>query len=65
MSRQLLKRNRAEQLEIYAGLANLIADGKLRARIAQTDPLEDVALAVAHAGRVGDERPGKIILLPG
>ena len=63
MSRQLLKRGRAEQLEIYAGLANLIADGKLRARIARTYPLEDVALAVAHAGRVGDERPGKVILV--
>lgn len=65
MSRQLLKRSRAEQLEIYAGLANLIADGTLRARIAGTYPLDDVAAAVAHAGRIGDERPGKIILLPG
>ncbi|MCH8110441.1 MAG: zinc-dependent alcohol dehydrogenase family protein [Proteobacteria bacterium] len=64
MSRQLLKRSRAEQLELYAGLAHLIADGTLRARIAGTYPLEEVAQAVAHAGKVGDERPGKIILLP-
>lgn len=65
MSRQLKKRSRAEQLEIYSGLADLIADGTLRARIAATYPLEDVAKAVAHAGRTGDERAGKIILLPG
>jgi NADPH:quinone reductase-like Zn-dependent oxidoreductase len=64
MSRQLMKRNRAEQLEIYSRLADLIADGTLRARIAATYPLEDVAEAVAHAGKIGDERPGKIILLP-
>ncbi len=65
MSRQLLKRSRAEQLEIYTGLADLIADGTLRARIAGTYSLDDVAAAVTHAGKVGDERPGKIILLPG
>lgn len=42
-----------------------IAEGTLRARIAGTYALDDVADAVAHAGKIGDERPGKIILLPG
>ena len=65
MSRQLLKRSRAEQLEIYTELANLIAEGTLRARIAATYPLDKVADAVAHAGKVGDDRPGKVILVPG
>ena len=65
MSRQLSQRSRAEQLEIYADLANLIADGTLRARIAGTYALDEVAKAVTHAGKIGDERPGKIILLPG
>ncbi len=64
MSRCLMTRPRAEQLEIYSYLANLVADGTLTARIAGTYTLDQVGDAVTHAAKTGEERDGKIILLP-
>ncbi|HJN04101.1 MAG TPA: alcohol dehydrogenase, partial [Alphaproteobacteria bacterium] len=64
MSRQLKKLPRAEQLEIYAHLAGLVANGTLAAQIAATYSLDSVIDAVRHAGRTGGDREGKIIMVP-
>ncbi len=41
-----------------------MADGRLAAKIAATYPLTLWREAFAHAARTGDERDGKVILLP-
>ncbi len=64
MSRQMFRRSRAEQREIYDFLAKAFTAGTLRARIAATYSLDQVAEAVTHAGKVGEDRNGKIVLLP-
>ena len=63
--RQLLRRSAAEAAAVYAGLAALVADGTLHARIAGVFPLSRAAEACALAAKAGDERPGKVILVPG
>lgn len=62
--RPLLKRNPAEQRQLFVDLVSLIADGTLPAKIAATYPLDQVRDAVNHAARSGAERDGKIIILP-
>lgn len=64
MLRQLQIRSAQEQRGAYTELANLIADGTLQASIAGTFPLADYLDAVELAGKVGAERPGKVIVLP-
>lgn len=48
--------------QVYAQINQLFETGILRAKIAGSYPLEDVKTAVAHAGRRGAEREGKVIL---
>ncbi len=60
--RQMQKRSRDQQREIYNLLANLMIAGDLPTRIAATYPLENVKDAVEHAGRKGADRDGKVIL---
>ena len=62
--RQLYKRSAEQQQAIYDELGEIISNGQLSTRIAATYPLTEVKQAVSHAGRVGAEREGKIILLP-
>jgi NADPH:quinone reductase-like Zn-dependent oxidoreductase len=61
-TRQLQRRTPAEQRELYAWLATLIANGTLEARIAAEYDLAHGVEAFEHALRVGAERPGKILL---
>jgi NADPH:quinone reductase-like Zn-dependent oxidoreductase len=61
-TRQLQRRTLAEQRELYAWLAGLIANGTLEARIAAEYELADGVAAFEHALRVGADRPGKILL---
>ena len=62
--RQFGKRTPEQIKAIYEYLGGLISDGTLTAKIAATYGLDQVADAVAHAGRRGAEREGKIILMP-
>lgn len=64
MLRQLNVRSPEEQRAAYIELADLIADGKLQASIAGTFPLADYLNAIELAGKVGADRPGKVIVLP-
>ena len=57
------ERRTPEQVRgIYRDLANMFEDGILSAKIAATYSLQNVTEAVAHAGRRGAEREGKVIL---
>ena len=60
--RELNKRTRPQVDAIYHGLAQRIADGRMRARIAATYPLAMWREAFAQAARTGEERDGKVIL---
>ena len=59
---QLEDRTTEQVRQVYAEINQLFETGILRARIAASYPLEDVKAAVAHAGRRGAEREGKVIL---
>ncbi len=61
--RELNKRTRAQVQSMYRGLAERVADGRLRARIAATYRLEDWRKAFARAALTGEERDGKVVLL--
>jgi NADPH:quinone reductase-like Zn-dependent oxidoreductase len=61
-TRQLQRRTPQQQRELYAWLAELIANGTLEARIAAEYELADGVEAFEHALRVGGDRPGKILL---
>ncbi len=63
-ARQIESRTPAEVADILTYLAGLIADGTLRAKIDATYPLDEVVDAAIHARKSGDERKGKVILLP-
>lgn len=60
--RQFAKRKPEEVRKVYDHLARLFEEGKLSAKIAGTYSLDNVKEAVAHAGRRGAEREGKVIL---
>jgi len=62
--RGIAKRSMDELRTIYADLAAKIASGQMRAAIAGTYTLDRATEAFAHALRTGNERDGKIILLP-
>ncbi len=63
-SRSLKTRSAAAQSAIYAECGRLVADGTLRGKIAGTYPLQAVREALVHAAKVGDERRGKVVLVP-
>ena len=62
--RGLAKRDMAEITRIYEMLAGKISTGELKAAIAGTYTLDQYAEAFAHAVKTGEDRKGKIILLP-
>ena len=57
----LMERSFDEQKAIIVELADLIAAGKIGARIAATYPLENYREAVSHAAREGTAREGKLV----
>jgi len=57
-------RTKDERKAVYAKLAAMIADGDLKAKIAATYTLDQIQTALAHQARTGDDRQGKIIILP-
>lgn len=63
-SRSLQMRSAAEQSAIYAECGRLVAEGTLRGNIAGVYPLQAVREALVHAAKVGDERRGKVVLVP-
>lgn len=63
--RQNAKRTPAEVSAVYTKLAAMVAGGQLSAQIAGVFPFSRAKEACALAARVGDERPGKVILVPG
>ena len=48
----------------YAEMSGLVANGTLSSRIAAVYPFAKASDALAHAAKSGDERSGKIILVP-
>lgn len=56
------KMSQAEIREMYQEFSRMLSDGTLRVPVEATYGLDDVAEAVAHAGREG--RDGKILLTP-
>jgi trans-2-enoyl-CoA reductase len=48
---------------MYQQLANMVADGTLAARIAGTFSLDQAVDACALAAKVGDDRPGQVIMV--
>lgn len=62
--RGLAKRDMQEIRAVYEMLAAKMSAGELRAAIAGTYPLAQYKEAFAHAVRTGDDRKGKVILLP-
>jgi len=62
--REINKRTRAQVQAMYRGLAERVADGRLKARIAATYPLTEWRRAFAQAALTGEERDGKVVLLP-
>ncbi len=56
------KMSQAEIREMYQELSRMLSDGSLRVPVEATYGIEDIAEAVAHAGREG--RDGKILLTP-
>ncbi len=63
-ARQTEQRTTKEVEDMLVYLADLVANGTLKAKIAATYPLTEVVDASIHARKVGDDRNGKIILLP-
>jgi len=61
-SRQFAKRTPEQIRRSTPDLAQYFRDGKLAAKIAGVYPLAKVKDAVAHAGRRGADRHGKVIL---
>jgi mitochondrial enoyl-[acyl-carrier protein] reductase / trans-2-enoyl-CoA reductase len=57
-------RTKDERTAVYTKLAAMISNGDLKAKIAATYSLDHAQDALAHQARTGDERQGKIILLP-
>ncbi len=54
--------SQAEIREMYQELSRMMSDGTLRVPVEATYGIDDIAEAVAHAGREG--RDGKILLTP-
>lgn len=57
-------RTEEQRRAIYAKLAGMLARGEMVAKIAATYTLDQGQAAFAHQARTGDERQGKIIILP-
>jgi mitochondrial enoyl-[acyl-carrier protein] reductase / trans-2-enoyl-CoA reductase len=57
-------RTKEERKAVYAKLGAMIASGDLQAKIAATYTLDQIQTALAHQSRTGDDRQGKIIILP-
>ena len=64
MGKGLARRNSDEIRKVYEKLAADIAEGKLKAAIAGTYSLKRAREAFAHAVRTGEDRKGKIVILP-
>jgi NADPH:quinone reductase-like Zn-dependent oxidoreductase len=62
MGRQMAQRDAGEKRAAYEFLAQAISRGELSTPIAASYPLSDYVEALDHAGRVGESRPGKIIV---
>ena len=62
--RGVAKRSQDEIRLTYAMLAEKMGSGELKAAIAGAYPLDQFKEAFAHAVRTGDDRKGKVILLP-
>lgn len=63
-SRPLVRMSDGEREAMFTELANLVADGTLSAKIAAVYELDQIKDALAHAGRTGADRLGKIIVTP-
>lgn len=60
--RQFMQHTPEEVSQMYTDLANMVAEGALSARIAATFSLDEVHDACALAGKVGDDRDGKVVI---
>lgn len=56
--------NDQQKEEIWSVLPQLVSAGDIKTKIAATYTLDEVRDALAHAGRTGAERDGKVIICP-
>lgn len=61
-ARQLARHTPEERKAVYARIGEMLAAGRLHARIAATYDLDDAIDAVRHAMQVGDKRHGKVVV---
>jgi NADPH:quinone reductase-like Zn-dependent oxidoreductase len=57
-------RTKEQRKAVYAKLSAMIAGGDLKAKIAATYTLDQIQQALAHQAKTGEDRQGKIIILP-
>jgi NADPH:quinone reductase-like Zn-dependent oxidoreductase len=62
-ARQLMRHTPEERKAVYERIGEMLAAGRLQARIAATYELSDAIDAVRHAMQVGDKRQGKVVVL--
>jgi NADPH:quinone reductase-like Zn-dependent oxidoreductase len=61
-ARQLLRHTPEERKAVYERIGEMLAAGRLQARIAATYELADAINAVRHAMQAGDKRHGKVVV---
>jgi NADPH:quinone reductase-like Zn-dependent oxidoreductase len=61
-ARQLMRHTPEERKAVYERIGEMLAAGRLQARIAATYELSDAINAVRHALQVGDKRHGKVVV---
>ena len=57
-------RTPVERSAVYAELSRFVTEGKVSAEIAGVYPFDRVGEALAHAAKTGEDRRGKVVLVP-
>jgi NADPH:quinone reductase-like Zn-dependent oxidoreductase len=61
-ARQLIRHTPEERKAVYERIGEMLAAGRLQARLAATYELSDAINALRHAMQVGDKRHGKVVV---
>jgi trans-2-enoyl-CoA reductase len=61
-ARQLARHTPEERKAVYIRIGDMLAAGRLHARVAATYELKDAIEAIRHAMQIGDKRHGKVVV---
>jgi NADPH:quinone reductase-like Zn-dependent oxidoreductase len=61
-ARQLLRHTPEERKAVYERIGEMLAAGRLQARVAATYELSEAINAIRHAMQIGDKRHGKVVV---